>query len=47
MTDSELISKFKDLEDVFNLSNLVNDALRTVGWILVRGLAVIIDGLKK
>lgn len=47
MTDSELISKFKDLEDVFNLSNLVNDALRTVGWILVRGLAVIIDGLEE
>ncbi len=47
MTDSELISKFKDLEDIFNLSNLVNDALRTVGWILVRGLAVIIDGLEE
>lgn len=47
MTDSELISKFKDLENVFNLSNLVNDALRTVGWILVRGLAVIIDGLEE
>lgn len=47
MADSELISKFKDLEDIFNLSNLVNDALRTVGWILVRGLAVIIDGLEE
>ncbi len=33
MSDAQVIQKLTEFERLFNLSNLVNDALRTVGWI--------------
>ncbi|MFL9651864.1 pLS20_p028 family conjugation system transmembrane protein [Exiguobacterium chiriqhucha] len=46
MTDSDLITKLQEYEDVLQISSMVNDALRSMGWILVRGLSVLIDGLE-
>ncbi|STO53230.1 pLS20_p028 family conjugation system transmembrane protein [Exiguobacterium aurantiacum] len=46
MADSDLITKLQEYEDVLQISSMVNDALRSMGWILVRGLSVLIDGLE-
>ncbi|WP_214691603.1 MULTISPECIES: pLS20_p028 family conjugation system transmembrane protein [unclassified Exiguobacterium] len=46
MADSDLITKLQVYEDVLQISSMVNDALRSMGWILVRGLSVLIDGLE-
>ncbi len=46
MSDAQVIQKLTEFERLFNLSNLVNDALRTVGWIFVRGLSLLIDSLE-
>ncbi|WP_353049762.1 pLS20_p028 family conjugation system transmembrane protein [Exiguobacterium sp. s191] len=46
MSDAQIIQKLTEFERLFNLSNLVNDALRTVGWIFVRGLSLLIDSLE-
>lgn len=46
MADSDLITKLQEYEDVLQISSMVNDALRSMGWFLVRGLSVLIDGLE-
>jgi hypothetical protein len=46
MADSDLITKLQEYENVLQISSMVNDALRSMGWILVRGLSVLIDGLE-
>lgn len=46
MADSDLINKLKEYEDVLQISSMVNDALRSIGWIFVKGLSVLIDGLE-
>ena len=46
MSDAQVIQKLTEFERLFNLNNLVNDALRTVGWIFVRGLSLLIDSLE-
>lgn len=46
MADSDLINKLQEYEDVLQISSMVNDALRSMGWILIRGLSVLIDGLE-
>ncbi|WP_368666016.1 pLS20_p028 family conjugation system transmembrane protein [Exiguobacterium sp. IPCH1] len=46
MADSDLITKLQEYEDVLQISSMVNDALRSMGWILVRGLSVLINGLE-
>lgn len=46
MADSDLITKLQEYEDVLQISSMVNDALRSMGWIFVRGLSVLIDGLE-
>ncbi|MHC9161571.1 pLS20_p028 family conjugation system transmembrane protein [Exiguobacterium profundum] len=46
MADSDLITKLQEYEDILQISSMVNDALRSMGWILVRGLSVLIDGLE-
>lgn len=46
MSDAQVIQILTEFERLFNLSNLVNDALRTVGWIFVRGLSLLIDSLE-
>ncbi|WP_353048839.1 pLS20_p028 family conjugation system transmembrane protein [Exiguobacterium sp. s142] len=47
MGDNEVVNKLQEFTDILSLSTLVLDALRSMGWILVRGLAVLIDGLEK
>lgn len=46
MADSDLKNKLQEYEDVLQISSMVNDALRSMGWILIRGLSVLIDGLE-
>lgn len=47
MGDNEIVNKLQEFTDILSLSTLVLDALRSMGWILIRGLAVLIDGLEK
>lgn len=47
MGDNEVVNKLQEFTDILSLSTLVLDALRSMGWILIRGLAVLIDGLEK
>lgn len=47
MSDNEVVNKLQEFTDILSLSTLVLDALRSMGWILIRGLAVFIDGLEK
>ncbi|MBR2076739.1 MAG: hypothetical protein IJ878_05125, partial [Exiguobacterium sp.] len=47
MGDNEVVNKLQGFTDILSLSTLVLDALRSMGWILIRGLAVLIDGLEK
>lgn len=47
MGDNEVVNKLQEFTDILSLSTLVLDALRSMGWILVRGLAALIDGLEK
>ncbi|MEK4649596.1 hypothetical protein MKY22_16940 [Exiguobacterium sp. FSL W8-0210] len=47
MGENEVVNKLQEFTDILSLSTLVLDALRSMGWILIRGLAVLIDGLEK
>ena len=47
MGDNEVVNKLQEFTDILSLSTLVLDALRSMGWILIRGLAALIDGLEK
>ncbi|WP_353048001.1 pLS20_p028 family conjugation system transmembrane protein [Exiguobacterium sp. E4787] len=47
MGDNEVVNKLQEFTDILSLSTLALDALRSMGWILVRGLAALIDGLEK
>jgi len=47
MGDNEVVNKLQEFTDILSLSTLVLDALRSMGWIIIRGLAVLIDGLEK
>ncbi len=45
MANGDLTSKLEEFQDLLSISDLVRDALRSIGWLLVRGLSFIIDGL--
>ncbi|QWB31925.1 pLS20_p028 family conjugation system transmembrane protein [Exiguobacterium acetylicum] len=47
MANGDLASKLEEFQDLLSISDLVRDALRSIGWILVRGLSFIIDGLEQ
>lgn len=47
MANGDLASKLEEFQDLLSISDLVRDALRSIGWLLVRGLSFIIDGLEQ
>ena len=47
MANGDVSSKLEEFQDLLSISDLVSDALRSVGWLFVRGLSFIIDGLEK
>jgi len=47
MANGDLASKLEEFQDLLSISDLVSDALRSIGWLLVRGLSFIIDGLEQ
>ncbi|OAN13395.1 pLS20_p028 family conjugation system transmembrane protein [Exiguobacterium undae] len=47
MANGDIASKLEEFQDLLNISDLVRDALRSIGWLFVRGLSFIIDGLEQ
>ena len=47
MANGDVASKLEEFQDLLSISDLVSDALRSVGWLFVRGLSFIIDGLEQ
>ncbi|WP_214721980.1 pLS20_p028 family conjugation system transmembrane protein [Exiguobacterium sp. s192] len=47
MANGDVSSKLEEFQDLLSISDLVSDALRSVGWLFVRGLSFIIDGLEQ
>jgi len=47
MANGDLAPKLEEFQDLLSISDLVRDALRSIGWLLVRGLSFIIDGLEQ
>ena len=47
MANGDISSKLEEFQDLLSISDLVSDALRSVGWLFVRGLSFIIDGLEQ
>ncbi|WP_051524748.1 pLS20_p028 family conjugation system transmembrane protein [Exiguobacterium undae] len=47
MANGGVSSKLEEFQDLLSISDLVSDALRSVGWLFVRGLSFIIDGLEQ
>lgn len=47
MANGDLALKLEEFQDLLSISDLVRDALRSIGWLLVRGLSFIIDGLEQ
>jgi len=47
MANEDIASKLEEFQDLLSISDLVRDALRSIGWLFVRGLSFIIDGLEQ
>lgn len=47
MANGDIASKLEEFQDLLSISDLVRDALRSIGWLFVRGLSFIIDGLEQ
>ncbi|MDW2886717.1 pLS20_p028 family conjugation system transmembrane protein [Exiguobacterium artemiae] len=47
MANGDVSSKLEEFQDLLSISDLVSDAIRSVGWLFVRGLSFIIDGLEQ
>lgn len=47
MANEDIASKLEGFQDLLSISDLVRDALRSIGWLFVRGLSFIIDGLEQ
>ncbi|MGE6556216.1 pLS20_p028 family conjugation system transmembrane protein [Exiguobacterium artemiae] len=47
MANGDVASTLEEFQDLLSISDLVSDALRSVGWLFVRGLSFIIDGLEQ
>ena len=47
MANGDLASKLEEFQDLLSISDFVRDAFRSIGWLLVRGLSFIIDGLEQ
>jgi len=47
MANGDIASKLEEFQDLLSISDLVRNALRSIGWLFVRGLSFIIDGLEQ
>ncbi len=47
MNDNELIKKLEDFKDFLDVGGIFSDPFRSLGWIFVKGLSFVLDGLEK
>lgn len=46
MNDQEIIDILKRFEDFLSVGDIVTDVLRKAGWLLVKGLSILVDGMQ-
>jgi hypothetical protein len=46
MSDSEIIEKIEEFGEYLSLGNVIGDMFRWLGWVFIKGLAFIVDGLE-
>ncbi|MGM9988806.1 MAG: pLS20_p028 family conjugation system transmembrane protein [Bacillaceae bacterium] len=46
MSDEELIQKLEEFAEHLSVGNIFTDAFRTLGWMLLKGIGILVDGLE-
>ncbi|RKD26497.1 hypothetical protein BEP19_16805 [Ammoniphilus oxalaticus] len=47
MSDGEIIIKLEQFEDYLTIGSVFSDPFRWIGWVLIKGLSLMLDGLEK
>ena len=46
MKDAEIVEKIEEFSDFLSVGNAISDMVRWLGWVFIKGLAFIVDGLE-